>query len=487
MRALQGGAVGCLLVGFVLWQPLISMMHVWRNNQAYQYAWLIVPLLIYLLGWHHRAAPLLTRPKPDMSGVLIAIVGALCWMASDLMNVDAGGQLAFVIAIQGVCMAAVGWRCYWRLFPFFGLLFLMIPCGDFLQPALRHLTIKAIEFLVVALHLPHQVNGFQISIGENAYVVLNECAGLPHFLLATFLGYAFGLMLYRSFCKVLALAVFGAFIGILSNFLRVSGIVLIDWIQRSQMPLTAHGNIQWAVLFACLGLLFFVLGRLEEDGFSQGQEVATAKPEIFFPPWPPVFAGAAVLIICGASVWGTSSGAYFGGDMLIHTMPRSVSGWKLATLAQAWSVDSQNTTRSLLLNYQRDDDVLRVRITEITSAAAKLQDSESAPGKTNIWHETDIAGQVACVATVCTKLMHTTWVNGATEEHQHVYSTYALGDFFTTSKFALRAAYGWGRLLRGTNKPRLIVLTLDSAVTAEVLEEFAVMVRSFQSTLELGH
>ncbi|QKV57373.1 MAG: exosortase/archaeosortase family protein [Dechloromonas sp.] len=119
------------------------------------------------------------------------------------------------------------------------------------------------------------------------------------FLLFTFLGYAFGLMLYRSIYKILALALFGAFIGILSNALRVWAIVWIDWVQGSQMPLTAHGNIQWVALLICLGLMFFVIGKLDEEKDTKNREIAMPTSDCHSRQWAPVLAGFSVFIISG--------------------------------------------------------------------------------------------------------------------------------------------------------------------------------------------
>lgn len=486
LRALRGIAAGCLLAMLILWPTLVSLIQVWRNNQAYQFAWLIVPVIAYLLGWHQRAATLLVHPEPDLSGVAVAIVAVLCWIASDLMNIDAGRQFAFVLVMQGICMAALGWRSYWKLFPILGLMFLMVPWGDLFLPLLRNLTVKIIEFFALALHLPYQVNGFQITIGENDYVVLKECAGLSYFLLATFLGYVFGVMLYRSIYKILALALFGAFIGILSNALRVTGIVLVDWVQGSQMPLTAHGNVQWLALIICLGLLFFVLNKLEEDELlvqNAADPINSEKPSR---QWAPVLAGFTVLLFAASATGLPAHGLSARDVSLSDAIPKSISGWELIAPVATWSVNAQDHTRFLLLNYQREGEMLHVRVIETLAAEAKLLDTDVAPGMPSLWHENSINHELACPDSVCMKLLHTVWEHGKTEERQHVYSSYAQGDTYTTSTFYLRAARGWARLTGGSGRARLFGLAVDSAAMPEAVSDFAVIVRTLQLALDAG-
>lgn len=485
-RALRGAAAGCFLAALILWPTLVSLVQVWGSNQAYQFAWLVVPVMAYLLGWHHRTATLSVHPEPDLSGVAVAIVAALCWIASDLMNIDAGRQLAFVLVMQGICMAALGWRSYWKLSPVLCLMFLMVPWGDLFLPLLRNLTVRVIEFFALALHWPHQVNGFQITIGENDYVVLKECAGLSYFLLATFLGYVFGLMLYRSIYKILALALFGALIGVLSNALRVTGIVLVDWLQGTQMPLTAHGNIQWLALIACLGLLFFVLDRLEGDELPVENDADPADSPMPRRQWAPVLAGFAVLLVSAGATGLPAHGSSLQDVLLPDVLPLSISGWELTAPEAKWSINAEEHTRSLSLNYRRDGEMLHVRVVETMAAEAKLLDTDVAPGKPSLWHENSIDRQQACAETVCMKLLHTVWENGRTEERQHVYSSYALGSAYTTSTFDLRAARGWARLTGKNGRARLFGLTVDSAAPPEVVNDFAVIVRALQLVLEIG-
>jgi len=230
-EALLGGITGGILVCVAMWPTVLDMTTVWRTHEAYQYAWLVLPMVVYLLGWQQRSTGVAIRAQPDLTGIWVVIVAAACWGAASLTNIDVGRHFAFVLALQGVAMSTLGWKSYWKLFPTFGLLFLMVPSGDVLETPLRVLTVKAIELFAVVAHLPHSVEGFVIFIGANRYIVVDECSGLAFVTLGAFLGYSFGCLLYRSFFKIFLLAALGAFLGIVSNVVRVNAIVLIDWIR----------------------------------------------------------------------------------------------------------------------------------------------------------------------------------------------------------------------------------------------------------------
>ncbi len=485
-RALLGISVGCLLVIIALWSSVVAMAVVWRSNSAYQFAWLIPLLLAYLLGWHHRSVVLEIHLDPGFSGLAVAVLASLIWVVAELVNIDVAKQFALVVAIQGVLMAAMGWRTYWRLTPFLWLAFLMVPSGDFFQPLLRLLTVKVIAAFSFVLDLPYQVDGYQIRVGNNDYVVLKECSGLPYFLLAGFLGYAFGLLLYRSFLKVMALASFGAVLGVLCNVLRVCGIVLIDWLQGTQMPLSAHANVQWIALAICLGLLFLLLSRLDEEKTVLGNEIVQVKPVGLRLIGAPVSAGFVVFLAVIGTTCSLASNSSSGGKLSYMFMPRQLVGWDLETPEPEWSTDLSGEKRSLAMVYRRNQEILEVRIVEAMTPSAKLLESAVAPGDPSIWHENLVARRDACAGATCMKILHTIWEHGQNEERRNVYSTFALAEYFTPSKLLIRINQGWNRLIGGGERPRLIGLTLRTAASSDEFAELVRMFQTLQSTLEFS-
>src|SRR5205823_3071550 len=266
----------------------------------------------------------------------------------------------------------------------------------------------AIERFASVAHLPHSVEGFVVFIGAHRYIVIDECSGLAYVTLATFLGYSFGLLLYRSLSKVAALALFGAFLGIVCNVMRVDAIVLIDWLRDSQMELTAHGNIQWIALFTLLGLLFYVLSRLRPDVTPVVPVVAVPEQPYSLRRLAPVVAGLSMLLTVG-------SGYAFATHELrppheqTVLLPQNISGWELADSPAEWSIDRHGRTESISLTYHRNGHDMHVVIVDTLSPTAKLPESRLAPRDENIWREKRIDNEVTCVASNCIALRHATW------------------------------------------------------------------------------
>ena len=457
--ALLGGAAGTLLAALVLWPTVLDLVGQWLNNEAYQYAWLVVPMALYA-AWDRRKAALVLDPRPDFTGALVAAMAAVLWSIAALANIDLGRHISLVLALQGIAIAMLGWRCYWRLFPILALLFLAIPSGDLLQPLLRVLTVRSIELVAALGQLPYTIDGFVVHIGSQRYIVINECAGLSYVTMAVFLSYSFGLLLYRSFYKIVALALFGAFIAIVANVLRVNSIVLIDWFRGSQMELTAHGGMQWIGLLITLSALLFALSRLKPDAreVPQGLE-APLDAGYSVRRFAPVVAGLAVLAILGIVLTSLDDELSRPRAVANAAPPERILGWKLEPPSPSWTQDGRNESAMLTLAYGRNGRKMDVLIIEPLSAGAKIAESLLAPHDNNVWREARVQRQSACIDSRCLPLVHTTWQRALAHERRHVFHSYVIDGFITDSKLALRLAQGWHRVTGGASTPRLIAFT----------------------------
>jgi len=282
--------------------------------------------------------------------------------------------------------------------------------------------------------------------------------------------------------KIVALSLFGAFLGIFSNVLRVNSIVLIDWVRDSQMDLGAHGAIQWIALFATLGFLFYVLSRLKIEATSVVPVASVPVQAGSGRKFAPMVAGLAVLLVAGGTAGFPKNEARPPHEPKTDVFPSDISGWKRIDPAPAWSVELKSGTESISMNYRSDGRDLQVVIVETLSPTAKLPESRLAPHDENIWHEKQVRNEAACVASHCMGFVHSTWQRDKSPQLRHVYYAYTIGSFITDSKFALRAAHGWDRLMGGRENPRLIGFVLED--TAGNIDELAAAFQTFQSAVD---
>ena len=474
-----GGLAGCVLTALVLWHTALDVVTIWTNNEAYQYAWLVVPVVVYLLAWERRKETLAFDPQPGYWGVCLAASAAVIWVVAALLNIDVGRHFALVLIVHAVALSTLGWYSYRRLFPIFALLFFAIPASDLLQPLLRTATVKSIELFAGIAQLPHAINGFAVVIGSHRYIVVEACSGLSYVTLAAFLSYTFGLLLYRSLWKTVGLTVLGAFLGVLTNAVRVNSIILIDWIQGSQMELSTHGGIQWMALLLTLGLLFVLLSRLEPDWHAL--KPLTASPPKLKHQLAPVFAGLVVVLIVGSSLALAATAPETSRVGRPLAVPQHIRGWELTSVGAKWVADAHHDRESLNLVYQRDGQDIHILIVQTLSSNAKLTTPRIGGDDSKPWHEAKTNTKMVCVDSVCQPLLHTVWL-GKGQDQRHVFYNFGIGRFATDSQLSLRAAHGWHRLTGSGRKPSLIALTFPDA--APELNEVAAALSVFQSLLE---
>ncbi len=474
-QALGDLLLACLVVALALWPTAFELASVWQENGAYHYAWLVAPTFVYLVGWHYRDQILAQTPQPDAAGVIVAVVAALGWSVAAAANIDIGRQLALLVVIQGLALAALGRRLYRRLLPVMALLFLMLPSGDLLLGPLRWLTVKAVEWFALASGMPFRRDGFLVRVGEHAYIVLEACAGLAHVTLTLFLGYCFALLVYRSMGRIVALALGAAALGVVSNVVRVDTIVWIDQVRGFQMDLAAHGRVQWIALLGVLALLFYGMTRLRaqaEFGVDPADPAPprTAPATRVRPPGAltrhaPVAAGLAVLVIVGLTrvVLDEETDAFAAAPERVT--PAVLAGWERELPATGWA--DAGDLRSLAQRYRASGRELDVALVEARVAGAKLTPQPVFPDRRSGWLDVAREPLQVCPGAGhgppggCVQLVHALWRNDDARIVRHVYYGYSIGSFQTNSTLLARLATAAARLGGQGAEAHLMALSVD--------------------------
>lgn len=488
-RTLGAGALGLCAVLAVMWPAAHSLAAAWNASEAYQWGWLVPPLVVYLLGWQHRAELLANAPQPDLRGVSVGVVAAVLWWVADLMHVNVGREIALVLALHAVAWSTLGWALYRRVFPTLALLLLMVPSADLLQPLLRSITLESIKLFASAAQLPHSTEGFIVMVGTRRYIVVDECSGLAFVALAMFLGYAFGLFLYRSLRKVVGLALLGAGLGVLCNVVRVNAIVWLDWVNGSQMDLAAHGHIQWLALLAVLGALLCVLTLLR--GEEQSSSPANVESRDAAPGEPrghwlaPIAAGLSVLAIvsgmnavlahpAGGALPDASTAQKQGREL-----PTRIAGWTRAPGAAEWSITPDGSATTGTLVYRRGEQQMHVHLVRTRTPDAKLPVPRPADVLPGHWRDVRTQRHAECTAGHCGAFLQTTLKLEGQKQRQDVYSAYAIGDMVTDSTLSLRTAHAWARVTGRGWRQSALALSFDGDPPGD--GELLALMRSLQA------
>ena len=470
--ALITGGIGLVLVIAAMWPAAIDLASVWSEVEAYRYAWLVLPTFVYLAGWYHRDAILALRPRPGYSGLMIALLASAVWLAASLASINLGQQLALVLAIQAVMLCTLGWVCYRKLMPLMLLLFLMVPCGDVIEPLLRQLTVKWIEWFCLLVSFPIDVEGFTIKVGEMSYVVVDECSGLSMFTLSGFLGYSFGLMLFRSFSKVLALAAASAAVGILSNAVRVCVIVTIDVLRGSQMSLDDHQNVQLPILIITLAIVLYLANRLKHETWSVAPDDTGLKTGgASYRHYTPVIAGLLVMVCVAVAHRQTNKP--FENPYLTASLARIAS---LHPESQ-WIGNGSPSANILELPLNDERGTL---VVAGHSGSTQLPREMLEPKDTHLWRHAATRRYQECSMGRCVNYVHLMWNRKGGDNQRHAFYTYFIGTHTTESKLGFRLLNGWQRLTGSDSEAGIIGFRLDGDVPdtlslSRTIEEFKLL------------
>ncbi|HPE78581.1 MAG TPA: archaeosortase/exosortase family protein [Gammaproteobacteria bacterium] len=461
-QALRQSFIGLTLAVLALWPTMLGLAGIWANSEAYQYAWLVIPMFVYTVGWYHRDWILAMTPRPDGLGLLVSVVAVVCWCVAYVVDIRVGQHLALVLVLQGIALSALGWTTYRRLLPVMAMLFMLVPSGDMLQPLLRDLTVKWIEWFAVALDLPHRIDGFMVYIGEQRYVVVDACSGLTFVTLGGFLAYSLGVLMFRSFGRVLLMAAMGAVIGVFTNALRVWLIVGIDHLQGSQMDMAAHQDLQWLALFTGIGLLFFLTLKLAP---RDQRSVPAPVPQ---PPsavrwritrFAPALAGLMVLLAI-VPVQNLAARANSDTGDLLQELARLHPG-------SEWPAEPQvQLKRMLVIPRDHNMDVVLV---DAEGDRGRVDESLLDPGTGGDWRHASTDRYRECIPQMCFRFVHKTWRRKGSDEARHALYVYYVGDTVTDSALAYRLTSGWRRLVGSAPHSGLIGFRLQGDLPEEPL------------------
>lgn len=469
-RALLSAVAGVMLSTLAMWPTVSGLIEIWQENEAYRYAWLVIPYITYLLGWYFLDEISAFSPNPSWIGVLISIIAALLYAASEIININIGREIGLIAVIHAIILASLGFEIYKKYFTVFFLLFLLIPNGDLLQPVLKFITIQSIDFFASLIGLPHTINGFSIIIGKLHYFVVDACSGLTHFNLIFFLGYCFGLMLFRAAWKVAAFALFSGGLGILSNMIRVNAIIYLDWLQGTQMSLTSHGNVQWLGLGIVFLILFLALAFAKPDPApcsESSRSQLTISPQDTRLDRIPLYAGLSAFLIAFASIYLPSQVEPAGRMDKQEWIPPLIDGWTSIAPNSTWRFEHSSETQLLSAAYQRKEQVVGLTVIEPISSTGKLPSRLSPASENAEWRNLRTERVSNCPAAQCENFLYTVWMRNRSDPLRHLYYAFSDGMFTTDSDLALRAASGWQRLTRHNSHPRLIGLTFEGTAPSQ--------------------
>ncbi|HVY81196.1 MAG TPA: VPLPA-CTERM-specific exosortase XrtD [Steroidobacteraceae bacterium] len=307
-----------LAIAVAFWDALGWMWTIWTTKDEYSHGPLIPAISGYLL-WQRRACLAAISWRGSWWGAALLGCAALLHMLGELTTIYTLSQIAFVLTIYGLLLAAVGWRGVREMALPLGLLIFMIPLPDFLlnrfSGELQLFSSQAGVALMRLAGVSVFLEGNVIDLGVYQLQVAEACSGLRYLFPLMTLGFIMACMFRAAMWQRLVLFASTVPLAILMNALRVGtiGIAVEHW-----GPALAEGFVHelhgWIMFMICSAILVLelpLLARLGRDrthwrdllsGGSAPPRAAAGAAPIDRSVGTPFVAGAGLLILilaCG--------------------------------------------------------------------------------------------------------------------------------------------------------------------------------------------
>ena len=250
--------LGAAIVTLAYWQTALSMVDVWARSETFNHGFLILPIACYL-AWLRYPRQQDKTPEGSWLGLGVIGLGAAAWWLGDAAGVQLVAHFAFVVMLQGVLLAGLGWRCYKAmLFPAL-YLFLMVPFGEFAILPLQDLTAEYTVMLARASGIPVYIDGLYIDIPGGSFLVAEACSGV-RYLIATFaLGLLVQDLLFVSRWRKALILVLSLVIPIIANVIRAYMILTIAYISDFEIAVGVDHILYGWVFFAIVTLALIAI------------------------------------------------------------------------------------------------------------------------------------------------------------------------------------------------------------------------------------
>lgn len=274
-------------------ETVVAMVTVWSRSNTHAFSFLIVPISAYFV-WLRRPALAQMMPRPWPAAALLTLPAGLLWLLGELAQISVLTQFAFVILMQIAVLSVLG-RAVFRalLFPLL-LLWLMVPFGDSLLPALIDLTVLLTVGGLGALGVQVVVDGNILITEIGRFAVVEACSALDFIVGNTVISLVYANLMFTGWRKRLVYVLAGIPVAILANGLRTTSVIWLTYVSDREIDLLAsHETYGW-LLFCAAVIAQMAMGWRFRDPPQAEVVPENASAAIGRPPW---VAAIAVLVL----------------------------------------------------------------------------------------------------------------------------------------------------------------------------------------------
>ena len=391
-------AANLVLLGVLFSDAIVGAVRVWDSSETFTHCYLIIPIVAYLL-WDRRAELARVKPRPFPWALLAVpplVLLALIGQAASILEAE---QFALIALVQVILLALLGkavYRVAWFAFLY---LFLLVPSGEWMVPALQDFTADFCVGLLRLIGIPTLHDGIMIYIPNGSFRVAEACSGL-RFLIATIAyGLLFAYLVYRSWPRRLIFVALTLIIPVIANGFRAFGIIWLAHVTENAVAVAADHLVYGWIFFAVVLLILTWVGFMfREDLGEQELPPPDSRPSGKPAALAATGLGVAALIAAGPA-WGFFIGGGTPSNQVALAPPPVTAPWAPTEERLGdWHVVHPHADTILVQAYTNGDVTVQLEIAyysyqrdgaEVVAHQNRLSDD-------NTWRRVeDIAGRVA--------------------------------------------------------------------------------------------
>ena len=251
-------ALALMVIGFI--GTIASFPETWTDSRTHGFV--VLAFCLWMLWTDRRRFG--SSPPVRWPARLVAVTLSAIWLVATITGVRVVHQ-AMMPAVFLLWATAVYGERGWRLSLPVGLVFLLaVPFWEVLLGPLQWMTVQTNSAVVDLLDLGARIDGQRIHFPFGTIEVAESCAGLSYFMSALTIAVIYSRLFLRTLEGTVVAIATAVTLAIVSNWVRVFGLILVGYQSRMQSPLMAeHATYGWIIFAVVISLFFAATGRLE--------------------------------------------------------------------------------------------------------------------------------------------------------------------------------------------------------------------------------
>lgn len=267
------GAVALLTIGYA--PTLLAFPGAWLDFRSHGF---VIAVFCLWQIWIYRAYLVPFAVESLLPRLVVALLSTL-WMIATVLGVRAIHMTILPMVALTWIAAVYGMPAVRRMVPVALVFTIALPVWEVLLGTLQWMTVSVNGTLIGLAGLNATLSGNQIIFPFGIVEVAQSCAGLAFFMSGLTISVIYAqLFLVSRRARIATIAV-GISLAIISNWIRVFGLVLIGYYTRMTSPLMGeHGTYGWVIFAVVCGLFFVIAARIDRWDHAQATLLPTDTP-----------------------------------------------------------------------------------------------------------------------------------------------------------------------------------------------------------------